>query len=805
MVRHNPAEKIFEQLFLTGYSTEGATAPKPNFHSSIEKKIGNRTIADICYGVKGGGGAAKPNRATAPSIPGPTAFGKPPTNPTPFSKKPISAPEITPAFVTGSHQPFQKTAPSAVSQTSQNVFQNGVNTPTQTMNVFQKAAANLPNQPNVFQKALHTARSSTPPLVSAFRSTGQATATAPPVSVFASANGTLNPAANVFKPVAVNAKPSGFFSSAAATTSFSTPTQPPAPQGGAAKVSSDGFFAPRASPPSAIPIPPQSVFQLGSPNTTSSGFFQPRAASSPPQPVFEASPQTASGGLNTQLGSPQKLFQSSISTSYSPSPPSFEKPPRVSSAGLFQPNASSPSLRPSSAPSTSLFQSQPTQPIATNSSSGVSIFESRPVQKNFPTNFFDVPSSTPNDREEENDDDAYRAPAPVQTRAGSSLFGCISTEPVRDTSSELTTDTPKAAPSVSLASSFPFSSPVAPVASSTVPVSSTSAASLAVPAPPATHQLVPVQKPLLSRSAAWGYANSVFDDFLNTEVTKVVQEAIGEDKARAVEAIAAEKYAESEKLVARKLALDVAAEQFYAMRSGARIFYTWKTKGRRLMMKRRGEERRRNPPVLAPVQWRPVKVPETAFDGPYDKIQHMNYLTYKSVPLKEIFQPKVEAAFWPTGEGDRKWRLLLNSTNGKEDINNYWWIEKMIGNGQPRISMSKKGTFEAQFKLSNPNVEAREIGGFVFGCSADYSISNEERFAQDKQNLHAAVDWLSNATEFKKLAVMVVCYRSPLDKEDADPYGRDMGRTSGPGRRGRIAAVSCQSAGMWGRSTYVSG
>lgn len=133
-------------------------------------------------------------------------------------------------------------------------------------------------------------------------------------------------------------------------------------------------------------------------------------------------------------------------------------------------------------------------------------------------------------------------------------------------------------------------------------------------------QLVPVEGPLLSRSAAWELSNFLFDEFLTNEVKKIVQSAVDEDKARVIDTVAAEKYEEAEKLVARKLALDVAAEQFYAIRSGARIFYAWKAKARKLTMKRIGEERRRNPPAAQPVQWRPVEIPEAAFDGPIKEV-----------------------------------------------------------------------------------------------------------------------------------------------------------------------------------------
>lgn len=663
------------------------------------------------------------------------------------------------------------------------------------MNPFQKAVANIPNQPNVFQKALQSARSSTPPLANAFGPTSQvpsAFAASPPVSAFAPVNGTLNPAANVFKPNATGKTSIGFFTPAPATTTpFNAPTQSPVSQQSSVEALPGSVFPPQTSSPPVASTSPQSAFQLGPPELA-------------PKPIFKAS-QVAPGGLFQPQtssvafpgsGSLQNSTQPPTSTSFAASQPIFDQASQAPSAGLFQPTTSSLSLPPSSTPSPSLFQSTGAV-TTTNSPSGGSIFESYKVQNKFPSNFFSVPSGTPNDYEED-DDDAYSVPAPIPTGTCNSLFSRISTPPAPDLFTQPPMIAPKSVPSFIPASPF---SPSSSSTSFTAPVSSTPSTAFVASTPHTTQQPALVQKPLLSRGAVWDFANSLFDDIISKEVVRTVQDAIEEDKTQIVDAVATEKYEESERLVARKLALDVAAEQFYAMRSGARFFYLWKRRARKLMLRRRGEERRRNPPAPTPVQWRPVKIPDAAFEGPFEDIQHINDLTYRSVPLKEIFQPKVEAAFWPTGEGDRKWRLLLNSSNGKEDINNYWWIEKMIGHGQPRIAMSKKGTFEAQFKLTDANVEAREVGGFIFGCSADYSISNQERFARDKTNLHAAVDWLANMTEFKKLAIMVVCYRSPMDTEDADPYGRDMGRTSGPGRRGRIAAVSCQPEGVLVRLT----
>lgn len=426
------------------------------------------------------------------------------------------------------------------------------------------------------------------------------------------------------------------------------------------------------------------------------------------------------------------------------------------------------------------------------------MFESHSVQNQFPTNFFSIPSGTPGNYEEENEeDDAKKVSAPAQTSG--SLFDRTQA-PAQDLFPQSAVNAQTAVSSFEPTSLFLASSNTSFTApDSSTPsdglVHSSPGASVMAPAQPSTQQVVPMKKPLLSRVSAWDFANKLFDDIISEEVTKTIQEAVNEDRAEIVETVAAEKYAEQEKLVARKIVLDVAADRFYFIRSGASAFYSWKKKARKLTLRKLRAERLLRESLPAPVQWRPVKIPEWVFDGPYDVIQQMNNATYKSVPLKEIFQPKVEAAFWSTGEGDRRWRLLINSSNLKQDANHYWWIEKMIGNNESRISTSKRGTFEAQFQIEDLE-EVQEIGGFVFGCSADYSISNDERFAQDKKNLHEAVNWLSERTAFAKLAVMVVCYRSPLDHEDADPFGRDLGRTSGPGRQARISAVSCQPEGF---------
>jgi hypothetical protein len=133
---------------------------------------------------------------------------------------------------------------------------------------------------------------------------------------------------------------------------------------------------------------------------------------------------------------------------------------------------------------------------------------------------------------------------------------------------------------------------------------------------------------------------------------------------------------------------------------------------------------------------------------------------------------------------------LIVSTNA-QDLGEFWWRNKFLGQGMPEVASSKLATFQAQFKLDQSDPEQlKEIGGFIFGCSTLYDIPNPQRFEIDKKNLHDAITGLSKTSDFEKLALMVVCYRSPLDTDDANPFGGDSSRTSGDGRQRRLAAVS---------------
>ena len=59
----------------------------------------------------------------------------------------------------------------------------------------------------------------------------------------------------------------------------------------------------------------------------------------------------------------------------------------------------------------------------------------------------------------------------------------------------------------------------------------------------------------------------------------------------------------------------------------------------------------------------------------------------------------------------------------------------------------------------------------------------------DRNNLHFIVDYLARNSSFSRLAVLVICYRSPMDDEPADPNGLDSSRTLGKARRERVESV----------------
>ncbi|PWW78170.1 hypothetical protein C7212DRAFT_363099 [Tuber magnatum] len=232
-------------------------------------------------------------------------------------------------------------------------------------------------------------------------------------------------------------------------------------------------------------------------------------------------------------------------------------------------------------------------------------------------------------------------------------------------------------------------------------------------------------------------ANSLFDQLLEKKTKEVVQDVMESNRAALAESIASEFLDMQASKIAANVVQEAIAENFQETRLKEKMF----------------------------VPWRPP-------------------------PLADLFHHKVEYAFWATSqkEAHPTWRLLIVNTN-PEDTGSFWWKNKFLGQGMPRKAVSDRATFEAQFKLEQDEMgQVKEIGGLIFGCSASYNVSNEERFKNDRRNLHDAVKFILDNTSHRKLAIAIVCYRSPLDTTDADPFGKS-DRTSGEGREKRLAAI----------------
>ncbi|KAL7267977.1 actin cytoskeleton and mitosis protein [Rhizina undulata] len=294
-------------------------------------------------------------------------------------------------------------------------------------------------------------------------------------------------------------------------------------------------------------------------------------------------------------------------------------------------------------------------------------------------------------------------------------------------------------------------------------------------------------KPIISHALAKDVAMQIIREASERYLGEIARKVIKDDKAKAAEEIAEEIFNDGVKSNIRSVAMEATADEFFRRKNLQRVFASWHRKQRKITYRKWGEERRRNPRQYAPPQWRPVVFPDDC-THPFEELEQFTKLVYQSVALKKIFLPKVEDAFWHTEQPNQRWRLLISSTNAQNDLGNYWWIEKFLGHTSNHIAQSKKVTFEAQFQLSDV-AEAVDVGGFVFGCSADYQISNDERFNRDKKNLHEAVRYLLENTRFERLALTVVCYRSPLDVKPADILGRDVDRVALNGRCDRIKAI----------------
>jgi hypothetical protein len=167
----------------------------------------------------------------------------------------------------------------------------------------------------------------------------------------------------------------------------------------------------------------------------------------------------------------------------------------------------------------------------------------------------------------------------------------------------------------------------------------------------------------------------------------------------------------------------------------------------------------------------------------------VSQLIFKSAELEQSIPEIVHMALAESKISRATYRMLLHN-NDRCGQSEYWFQQKFLGT-QKEISIANpetKNEFYAQLTITEE--EASEVGFLVFGCSSDFSLPNEERFATDCDNLHFIVDHLTQNSTFSKLAIMVICYRSPIDDEPADPNGLDSSRTLGKARRERVELVS---------------
>ncbi|KAI5806594.1 hypothetical protein DFH27DRAFT_349843 [Peziza echinospora] len=191
-------------------------------------------------------------------------------------------------------------------------------------------------------------------------------------------------------------------------------------------------------------------------------------------------------------------------------------------------------------------------------------------------------------------------------------------------------------------------------------------------------------------------------------------------------------------------------------------------------------------------QWVPVKIKLRQGQDLVEQGLLFRDLNFGPVPIVDMFAPSLQRAFESRQVKNTNFTLLVLNAEPKAE---YWWLRKFgisSGSGLGVNAAEKKLKNGNRFTVDRVLVEPKppgDVGALVYGCRADYSLSNEERFARDKQDLHLAMDYALRESRYEKLAVMVVCYRSPLDTTDADPYGGDTERTSTEGRRARLKAI----------------
>lgn len=191
-------------------------------------------------------------------------------------------------------------------------------------------------------------------------------------------------------------------------------------------------------------------------------------------------------------------------------------------------------------------------------------------------------------------------------------------------------------------------------------------------------------------------------------------------------------------------------------------------------------------------QWVPVKIKIRPEDNVGKQGSLFKNLNFDQIPLDDIFANPIQKAFTSRGIVRATFSLLCLNAEPRAE---YWWLRKFgissgggIGVATTKKKLSNGNVFTVERVLREP-APPTDVGALIFGCRADWSMSNEERFAADKRDLHLAVDYALRNCRYDKLAVMVICYRSPSDDRDAEPYGEDRERTEGEGRKNRLKAV----------------
>lgn len=165
---------------------------------------------------------------------------------------------------------------------------------------------------------------------------------------------------------------------------------------------------------------------------------------------------------------------------------------------------------------------------------------------------------------------------------------------------------------------------------------------------------------------------------------------------------------------------------------------------------------------------------------------------FKPAELEVSIPGIVHLALEKSGVSRATYRMLIHNNDlyGAGGQSEFWFHQKFLGAKDEVVIPSRNGLgnkFVAQSVVYEE--QAPDVGFLLFGCSADFATSSEERFARDRENLHSIVDHLTMVSNLEKLAVMVICYRSPIDDEPANPTGLDE-RTLGAERRRRVELVS---------------